>query len=85
LGTLEAAITEILAMPEIQKRWADELGLTCRRRAGFDQFVTEDRKHQRWPHEISFVLRMNEPIAASTSATPRTMKTSAPFTTRSSQ
>jgi tripartite-type tricarboxylate transporter receptor subunit TctC len=46
LAKLEVAITETLAMPEIQKRWADDLGLEVPPpgRNGFDQFVAEDRK-----------------------------------------
>jgi len=46
LARLEAAITEALKQPEIQKRWADDLGLDMPPpgRQGFDQFVAEDRK-----------------------------------------
>jgi tripartite-type tricarboxylate transporter receptor subunit TctC len=46
LAKLEVAITETLAMPEIQKRWADDPGLEVPPpgRKGFDQFVAEDRK-----------------------------------------
>jgi tripartite-type tricarboxylate transporter receptor subunit TctC len=46
LAKLEAAITAALKQPEIQKRWADDLGLDMPPpgRAGFDQFVAEDRK-----------------------------------------
>jgi tripartite-type tricarboxylate transporter receptor subunit TctC len=46
LARLEAAITEALKQPEIQKRWADDLGLDMPLpgRQGFDQFVAEDRK-----------------------------------------
>ena len=46
LARLEAAITQALASPDIQKRWADDLGLDLPPpgRKGFDQFVAEDRK-----------------------------------------
>ena len=46
LARLEAAIAEALQSPEIQKRWADDLGLDLPPpgRKGFDQFVAEDRK-----------------------------------------
>jgi tripartite-type tricarboxylate transporter receptor subunit TctC len=46
LARLEAAIAEALKSPEIQKRWADDLGLDLPPpgRKGFDQFVAEDRK-----------------------------------------
>jgi tripartite-type tricarboxylate transporter receptor subunit TctC len=46
LARLEAAIAEALKQPEIQKRWADDLGLDMPPpgRAGFDQFVADDRK-----------------------------------------
>ena len=46
LARLEAAVTEALKAPEIQKRWADDLGLDMPPpgRKGFDQFVAEDRK-----------------------------------------
>ena len=46
LAKLEAAIAEALKAPEIQKRWADDLGLDMPPpgRKGFDQFVAEDRK-----------------------------------------
>lgn len=46
LARLEAAITEALAQPEIQRRWADDLGLDMPPpgREGFDRFVAEDRK-----------------------------------------
>ena len=46
LAKLEAAIAEALKAPEIQKRWADDLGLDLPPpgRKGFDQFVAEDRK-----------------------------------------
>jgi len=46
LARLEAAITEALKTPDIQKRWADDLGLDLPPpgRKGFDQFVAEDRK-----------------------------------------
>jgi len=45
LARLEAAITEALKQPEIQKRWGDDLGLDMPPpgRQGFDQFVAEDR------------------------------------------
>jgi tripartite-type tricarboxylate transporter receptor subunit TctC len=46
LAKLEAAIAEALKQPEIQKRWADDLGLDLPPpgRAGFDTFLAEDRK-----------------------------------------
>lgn len=46
LARLEGAITEVLAMPEIQRRWAEDLGLDMPPpgRTGFDQFLVEDRK-----------------------------------------
>jgi tripartite-type tricarboxylate transporter receptor subunit TctC len=46
LAKLEAAIAEALKQPEIQKRWADDLGLDMPPpgRAGFDAFLAEDRK-----------------------------------------
>ena len=46
LAKLEAAITAALATPEIQKRWADDLGLDMPPpgRKGFDDFVAQDRK-----------------------------------------
>ena len=46
LAKLEAAVTEALKAPEIQKRWADDLGLDMPPpgRQGFNQFVAEDRK-----------------------------------------
>ena len=46
LATLEAAVTEALAAPEIAKRWADDLGLDMPPpgRAGFDKFLAEDRR-----------------------------------------
>jgi len=46
LARLEAAIAEALKAPEIQMRWADDLGLDMPPpgRKGFDQFVAEDRK-----------------------------------------
>jgi tripartite-type tricarboxylate transporter receptor subunit TctC len=46
LAKLEAAIAEALKQPEIQKRWADDLGLDMPSpgRKGFDQFVADDRK-----------------------------------------
>jgi tripartite-type tricarboxylate transporter receptor subunit TctC len=46
LTRLEAAIAEALKQPEIQKRWADDLGLDMppTGRAGFGAFLAEDRK-----------------------------------------
>ena len=46
LAKLEAAIAAALRQPEIQKRWADDLGLDMPPpgRQGFDQFVAQDRK-----------------------------------------
>ena len=46
LARLETAIAEALKSPEIQKRWNDDLGLDLPPpgRAGFDQFLAEDRK-----------------------------------------
>jgi tripartite-type tricarboxylate transporter receptor subunit TctC len=46
LAKLEAAIAEALKQPEIQKRWADDLGLDMPPpgRAGFGAFLAEDRK-----------------------------------------
>jgi tripartite-type tricarboxylate transporter receptor subunit TctC len=46
LAKLEAAIAEALKQPEIQKRWADDLGLDMppTGRAGFGAFLAEDRK-----------------------------------------
>jgi tripartite-type tricarboxylate transporter receptor subunit TctC len=46
LAKLEAAIAEALKQPDIQKRWADDLGLDMPPpgRAGFDAFLAEDRK-----------------------------------------
>ncbi len=46
LARLEAAIGEALKHPEIQRRWTDELGLDVppAGRAGFKEFVAEDRK-----------------------------------------
>src|SRR5262245_35786970 len=43
---LEAAIGEAMKQPEIQKRWADDLGLDMPPpgRAGFGEFLAEDRK-----------------------------------------
>ena len=45
---LEAAVTEALKQPELQRRWADELGLDMPQpgRAAFTKFVAEDR--ERW-------------------------------------
>ena len=46
LAKLEAAIAEAMKQPEIQKRWADDLGLDMPPpgRVGFDAFLAEDRK-----------------------------------------
>ena len=46
LAKLETAIAEALKQPEIQKRWADDMGLDMppSGRAGFDAFLAEDRK-----------------------------------------
>jgi tripartite-type tricarboxylate transporter receptor subunit TctC len=46
LAKLEAAIVEALKQPDIQKRWADDLGLDMPPpgRAGFDAFLADDRK-----------------------------------------
>ena len=46
LAKLEAAITQALATPEIQKRWQDDLGLDMPPpgRAGFAEFLATDRK-----------------------------------------
>ncbi len=46
LARLESAIAEALASPDIQKRWANDLGLDMppSGRKGFDEFVAEDRK-----------------------------------------
>lgn len=46
LAKLEAALVEALKQPEIQKRWADDLGLDLppAGRAGFADFLAEDRK-----------------------------------------
>jgi len=46
LAKLETAIAEALKSPEIQKRWNNDLGLDMPPpgRAGFDQFLAEDRK-----------------------------------------
>lgn len=46
LAKLEAAIAEAMKTPEIQKRWADDLGLDMPPpgRAGFGAFLAEDRK-----------------------------------------
>jgi tripartite-type tricarboxylate transporter receptor subunit TctC len=46
LAKLEAAITDVLKQPDIQKRWADDLGLDMppAGRAGFGAFLAEDRK-----------------------------------------
>lgn len=46
LARLESAIAEALANPDIQKRWANDLGLDMPPpgRKGFDDFVAQDRK-----------------------------------------
>ena len=46
LAKLEVAIAEAMKQPEIQKRWADDLGLDMppAGRSGFDTFLAEDRK-----------------------------------------
>ena len=46
LAKLEAAIAEGLKQPDIQRRWADDLGLDMPTpgRKAFDAFVVEDRK-----------------------------------------
>jgi tripartite-type tricarboxylate transporter receptor subunit TctC len=46
LARLETAIAEALANPDIQKRWAGDLGLDMPPpgRKGFDEFVVQDRK-----------------------------------------
>ena len=46
LARLEAAIVEALKQPDIQKRWADDMGLDMppAGRAGFDVFLAEDRR-----------------------------------------
>ncbi len=46
LARLESAIAEALANPDIQKRWANDLGLDMPPpgRKGFDEFVAQDRK-----------------------------------------
>ena len=46
VAKLEAAIGEALKQPEIQKRWADDLGLDVPPpgRAGLKEFIAEDRK-----------------------------------------
>ena len=46
LARLEAAIVEALKQPDLQKRWADDLGLELppSGRAGFAEFLAEDRK-----------------------------------------
>ena len=48
LARLEAAIAEALRQPDIEKRWRDDLGLDMppAGRAGFAEFLAEDRK--RW-------------------------------------
>jgi tripartite-type tricarboxylate transporter receptor subunit TctC len=46
LARLESAIVEALRQPDLQKRWADDLGLEMppSGRAGFAEFLAEDRK-----------------------------------------
>jgi tripartite-type tricarboxylate transporter receptor subunit TctC len=46
IARLEAAVTEALANPEIQRRWKDDLGLDMPPpgRAGFAAFLAADRK-----------------------------------------
>jgi len=46
IARLEAAITEALANPDIQKRWRDDLGLDMppAGRAGFAEFLAADRR-----------------------------------------
>ncbi|CAN5912953.1 tripartite tricarboxylate transporter substrate binding protein [soil metagenome] len=46
LARLEGALVEALKQPDIQKRWADDLGLDLppAGRAGFAEFLAEDRK-----------------------------------------
>ena len=46
LAKLETAIAEALKQPDIQKRWADDLGLDMPPpgRKGFDEFLAQDRK-----------------------------------------
>jgi len=46
IAKLEAAITEVLANSDIQKRWRDDLGLDMppAGRAGFAEFLAADRK-----------------------------------------
>jgi tripartite-type tricarboxylate transporter receptor subunit TctC len=46
VAKLEAAIAEALKQPEIQKRWADDLGLDVppAGRTGLKEFIEEDRK-----------------------------------------
>ena len=46
VARLEAAISEALANPEIQRRWQDDLGLDMppAGRAGFAEFLAADRK-----------------------------------------
>jgi tripartite-type tricarboxylate transporter receptor subunit TctC len=48
VARLEGAVTEALKQPEIQRRWAEELGLDMPQpgRAAFTKFVAEDR--ERW-------------------------------------
>lgn len=46
LARLEGAVAEALKMPEIQKRWSNDLGLDMPPpgRKGFDEFLAQDRK-----------------------------------------
>lgn len=46
LARLEAALTQALKSPDIQKRWNDDLGLDLppAGRAGFGEFLAQDRK-----------------------------------------
>ena len=46
VAKLEAAIGEALKQPEIQKRWADDLGLDVppAGRSGLKEFIEDDRK-----------------------------------------
>ena len=46
LAKLEDALAKLLAAPDIQKRWAGDLGLDLPPpgRKGFDEFLAQDRK-----------------------------------------